>query len=36
MYWMVFANTARIVDAGAKVDVVIGDVHIEGLTVEAK
>jgi hypothetical protein len=36
MYWMVFANTSRIVDAGARVDVVIGDVHIEGLTVEAK
>ena len=36
MYWMVFANTSRMVDVGSKVDVVIGDVHIDGLTVEAK
>jgi hypothetical protein len=36
MYWMVFANTGRIVDAGSKVDVVIGDLHVDGLTVEFK
>ena len=36
MYWMVFANTNKVVNAGSTVDVVIGDVRINGLTVEAK
>ena len=36
MYWMVFANTNRVVNVGSIVDVVIGDVRISGLTVEAK
>lgn len=36
MYWIVFANTGRIVTAGSTVDVVIGDIHVNGLTVEAK
>lgn len=36
MYWMVFANTGRIVDVGSRVDVVIGDFHVNGLTVELK
>ena len=36
MYWMVFANTSRVVEVGSKVDVVVGDVHVNGLTVEAK
>ena len=36
MYWMVFANTNRVVDVGSKVDVVIGDVRVNDLTVEAK
>ena len=33
MYWMVFANTGKIAHPGSLVDVVIGDVHINGLTV---
>jgi hypothetical protein len=36
MYWMVFANTGHVVHAGSLVDVVIGDVHVDGLTVESK
>jgi hypothetical protein len=36
MYWMVFANTGRIVDVGSRVDLVIGDFHAIGLTVDAK
>jgi len=36
MYWMVFANTNRVVDVGSKVDVVIGDVRVNELTVDAK
>jgi hypothetical protein len=36
MYWMVFANTNRVVNVGSKVDVVIGDIRVNGLTVEAK
>ena len=36
MYWMVFANTNRLVDVGSKVDVVIGGVRVNELTVEAK
>jgi hypothetical protein len=36
MYWMVFANTGRIVDVGSRVDLVIGDFHAIGLSVDAK
>ncbi len=33
MYWMVFANTGAFVKTGSLVDVVVGDVHVNGLTV---
>ena len=36
MYWMVFANTGHVVKPGSLVDVVIGDLRVDGLTVEAK
>jgi hypothetical protein len=36
MYWMVFANTNRVVHVGSTVDAVIGDVRMNGLKVEAK
>jgi|SRR5580692_3114627 hypothetical protein len=36
MYWIVFANTGRVVDTGSTVDVLIGDVRVDGLVVEAK
>ena len=34
MYWMVFANTGRVVSVGSRVDLVIGDFRANGLTVD--
>jgi hypothetical protein len=36
MYWMIFANTGRVVNAGSRVDVKIGDFRADGLTVISK
>ncbi len=36
MYWMVFANTGGLVHTGSLVDVVIGEIHVNGLTVQSK
>jgi len=36
MYWMIFANTGHVVQAGSRVDVVIGDFRVNGLTVDSK
>lgn len=36
MYWLIFANTGRIVHAGSQVDVSIGDFNASGLTVVSK
>jgi hypothetical protein len=33
-YWMVFANSGKLVKLGDKVDVVVGPMHFEGLIVE--
>jgi hypothetical protein len=33
-YWMVFSNPGKLVKPGQKVDVVVGAVRLEGLTVE--
>jgi hypothetical protein len=33
-YWMAFANPGRVVKKGDRVNVVIGQFHIEGLVVE--
>jgi hypothetical protein len=34
VYWMVFANPGRMVKRGNRVNVVVGDFHADGLTVE--
>ncbi len=34
IYWMVFANPGRMVKRGNRVNVVVGDFHADGLTVE--
>ena len=36
MYWVVFANTGDKVKDGSKVDVVIGDLRVDGMTVATK
>jgi hypothetical protein len=36
MYWLIFANTGRVVTDGSRVDVNIGDFHAQGLTVISK
>ncbi len=36
MYWIVFANTGHFVNVGSRVDVIIGDFKVEGLTVDSK
>jgi hypothetical protein len=33
-YWMVFSNPGKLVKPGQKVDVVVGAIRLEGLTVE--
>ena len=34
IYWMVFANPGRMVKRGNRVNVVVGEFHADGLTVE--
>ena len=36
MYWMVFANTGKVVSAGSRVSVVIGDLKIKDLVVVSR
>jgi hypothetical protein len=36
MYWLIFANTGRVVTDGSRVDVNVGDFHAQGLTVISK
>jgi len=33
MFWIIFENTGRVVTAGSRVDIAIGDFHAQGLTV---
>ena len=34
VYWMIFSNPGRLIKPGSRVNVVIGDFHVDGLTVQ--
>jgi hypothetical protein len=36
MYWTIFANIRSVENVGSRVDAVIGDLHVSGLTMDSK